>query len=334
MRSRLLVLLTLLLSMVLCGCHPAEKEQLAFICSNEESICKNWRDAYAAATGKNVSYLRLPTAQALTRIASSPKNREFDAWVGGPAENYVLAKRRGLLSAYQPAGISDIPRAMRDSEGYWFGVYGSLLGFCSDQAALAARGLPVPRSWAELANPQYRTLVAASSPLTSGTAFTVIRVLDEIYGDQASTAIRNLYNNVPRLTNSGTAPVKTVLAGEAAIAITFTPYCAGKSEANKAVTISYPEEGTSYEIGSAALLKNARHVGEAKMFLDWLSQKSGQEVAVKSATPQLAITRAIPGSLASRLEQDDPYILPARPQKSAADRDRWLTWFARQEWRK
>ena len=96
MRSRLVVLLTLLLSMVLCGCHPAGKEQLAFICSNEESICKNWRDAYAAATGKNVSYLRLPTAQALTRISSSPKTREFDVWVGGPAENYVLAKRRGL----------------------------------------------------------------------------------------------------------------------------------------------------------------------------------------------------------------------------------------------
>lgn len=334
MRSRLVVLLTLLLSLVLCGCHPAGKEQLAFICSNEESICKNWRDAYAGATGKDVSYLRLPTAQALTRIASSPKTREFDVWVGGPAENYVLAKRRGLLSAYQPAGISDIPAAMRDSEGYWFGVYGSLLGFCSDQAALAARGLPVPKSWEELAKPQYHGLVAASSPLTSGTAFTVVRVLDEIYADQASLAIRNLYVNVPRLTNSGTAPVKMVLAGEAAIAITFTPYCAGKSEANKEVTISYPKEGTSYEIGSAGLLKNARHVGEAKMFLDWLSQKSGQEVAVKSPTPQLAITRAIPGSLASRLQQPDPYILPARPQKSAADRDRWLTWFARQEWQK
>lgn len=334
MRSRLLVLLTVLFSLVLSGCHPAAKEQLAFICSNEESICKNWRDAYAAATGKNISYLRLPTAQALTRIASSPKTLEFDVWVGGPAENYVLAKRRGLLAAYKPTGISDIPAAMRDPQGYWFGVYGSLLGFCSDQKALSSRGLPVPKSWEELTNPQYRGLVAASSPLTSGTAFTVVRVLDEIYASQASTAIRQIYDNVPRLTNSGTAPVKMVLAGEAAIAITFTPYCAGKSQASKTVTISYPQEGTSYEIGSAALLKNARHRGEAKMFLDWLSQKPGQEVAVKSATPQLAITRDIPGSLASRLQQTDPYILPARPQKSAADRDRWLTWFARQGWQK
>lgn len=332
MRSRLLVLAAVMVSLLLSACSPAKTQQLFFICSNEESICQAWRDAYAASSGKNVGYLRLPTAQALTRIASSPKNLDFDVWVGGPAENFVLARRRGLLAPYQPRGLASIPADMHDSENYWFGVYGSLLGFCSNRQALAAKGLPIPTSWAELREKKYRKLVAASSPLTSGTAFTVVRVLDEIYGSQAKSAIREIYANVPRLTNSGTAPVQLVQAGEAGLAITFTPYCVGKTPSGQNLQISYPREGTSYEIGSAALLKNSQHPEEGKAFLDWLSQKPGQEVAVKSATPQLAITRDIPGSLASRLQQADPHILPARPQKSAVDRDRWLAWFASQGW--
>lgn len=333
MRSARFITLLIISTMLVSGCGLTDRHEFAFLCSNKESVCEQWQEDFSKFSGRSVKYVRLPTVQALTRLNTNRFKPEFDAWIGGPAENFIAAKSKGLLSPYYPKHIHDIPKQFRDPEGYWFGIYGTLLGFCSDPEILKRYQLSVPNSWEDLRNKSYRGLISASNPLTSGTGFTVLRTLESIYGSDTKNAIKSIYFNVSRLTSSEASPVRVVQAGEAAIAITTTTYCLPNSTLKHALTISYPAEGTSYEIGGAALLKGSKHATAAKEFLDWLASSQGQKVASSFPHSQLATSRKTRHSLQNQIASPAaPPVLDINPALFAHRRDFWISWFAKQMW--
>jgi ABC-type Fe3+ transport system substrate-binding protein len=75
-------------------------------------------------------------------------------------------------------------------------------------------------------------------------------------------------------TKSGAAPAKFVGQGEAAVAIVFSHDIVNEIENNKMpLVLTFPEEGTGYEIGGMALLKGAKNMQAAKLWFDWLFLK-------------------------------------------------------------
>ena len=66
--------------------------------------------------------------------------------------------------------------------------------------------------------------------------------------------------------------------GETTIGITFLHDAIKyKKEGYKDIVISAPAEGTGYEIGGVALLKNAPDMENGKKFIDWVLTKEVQE---------------------------------------------------------
>ena len=49
-------------------------------------------------------------------------------------------------------------------------------------------------------------------------------------------------------------------------------------EGNTNVRLSLPEEGTAYELGAVAIIKNAPNMENAKKFVDWCLTKKAQEI--------------------------------------------------------
>ena len=45
-----------------------------------------------------------------------------------------------------------------------------------------------------------------------------------------------------------------------------------------------PCEGTGYELGGVSILKGARNIDNAKLFVDWALSKEGQELAWNKVT--------------------------------------------------
>ena len=73
-----------------------------------------------------------------------------------------------------------------------------------------------------------------------------------------------------QFTKSGAAPAKFVGQGEAAVAVVFSHDIVNEIENNKLpLQLTFPAEGTGFEIGGMALMKGAKNVQAAKLWYDW-----------------------------------------------------------------
>ncbi|MDO5720102.1 MAG: ABC transporter substrate-binding protein [Actinomycetaceae bacterium] len=316
----------LLQTTLLTACAPTDR--LSFVCSNDEKICEQWKNRFAVDTGIETQYQRLPTSEALARIQAARSHPEFDLWVGGPSENYVVAASKGLLASYTPAGVEDIPAQYRDPNGRWYGVYASILALCSNPDLLQELGKNAPQSWKELEDPAWRSWISGSSPLTSGTAFSALWAQARIFPDPEAH-LQAVYSNITRYTHSGTAPAAVVARGEAAVAISFAPYCQQvTSGSGQSLNIHYPREGTAYEVGAGAVLAKAHNPESAQRMLDWLTSRPGQEIISDNAVGQIPISRQLPHHLEQVLASSSIKVLPSDVNRAAQERERWLSWFS------
>jgi len=100
---------------------------------------------------------------------------------------------------------------------------------------------------------------------------------------------------VLQFTKSGAAPAKFVAQGEAAVGIVFSHDIVAEMEKGAPLVLTFPEEGTGYEIGGMGIVKGARNLDAAKKWFDWALEPATQELGpkyqayqaptVKGATP-------------------------------------------------
>lgn len=302
--------------------------RLSVLCSNDHAICQAWANSYTKISGVEVSVTRLPTSEALARLRGHAHNPEFDIWIGGPAEAYVQADNEGLLAPYQVKYQSQIPKSFRAQNDTWTGVYASLLGFCSNPQLLTANGLKPPTSWQDLLSPRLKNQLSLSSPLSSGTAYSVMWTAHYLAASptQAKQYLTQLWDNTNQFTRSGTAPAGVVKRGEATVAVTFAPYC--ETGPNQKMILTYPAEGTGYEIGAMALLTGSHHPQAAKDWLDYMSSAHGQESGRSTGIKQLTINRISPYSLEKQARKKSPKLIDYNIYEAAAHKDQLVHEFA------
>ena len=68
--------------------------------------------------------------------------------------------------------------------------------------------------------------------------------------------------------------------GEVAVSIIFSHDCVKfREETGANLVVSFPEEGTGYEIGAEALIKNAPNPEAAKVWMNWVLSPEAQAIA-------------------------------------------------------
>ena len=88
------------------------------------------------------------------------------------------------------------------------GIYLGALGFGYNSDLLKERGLEAPNCWADLAKPEFEGEVQVANPNSSGTAYTFVATLVQIFGeDKAFQLLADIDKNVNQYTKSGAAPV-------------------------------------------------------------------------------------------------------------------------------
>ena len=93
-------------------------------------------------------------------------SRAPDAVDDGPAFA-ISGTAQGLFAKYFVTEFSTIPRAMKDTRGYWTGDYWGAISIGYNSSLVN----PAPKTWKDLLNPAYKGKVALNgSPLTSGSA--------------------------------------------------------------------------------------------------------------------------------------------------------------------
>ncbi|MET7704701.1 ABC transporter substrate-binding protein [Micromonospora sp. NPDC005413] len=252
------------------------------VCGATEEWCAATTKKFTESTGVKADFVRLSSGEALARIKAGKGNAEFDVWYGGPADGYASAGDEGLLEPYVSPNASVIPDKYKDPQGTWTGVYVGALGFCSNSKLLAERSLEVPDSWTDLLDRKLAKDIGIAHPSTSGTAYTALWTQVQLAGSDETKALdymRKLHPNVLQYTKSGSAPGQMTARGEVAVGIIFAHDCVATMEAGfPDLKVSFPTEGTGYETGGVALVKNAKNPTSARKFVDWALTTEAQEV--------------------------------------------------------
>lgn len=260
------------LTLFSCGNSNKEQEKLIFYAGLQEDHAALIAQEFEKATGIQTEFVRMSSGETVARLKSERENMTASVWYGGPVDGIIAANAEGLIEPYISPEAANIKPEFKDPNGAWTGIYVGYLGFVGNKKILEEKNLQMPQSWADLLKPEFKNEIVVAHPGSSGTAYTMLATLVQLMGEeQAMDYLQKLNGQVRQYTKSGTAPGRMVGMGEATIGITFLhDGIKYQKEGYSDIILSSPSEGTGYEIGGVALLKNAPNEAAAKKFIDWV----------------------------------------------------------------
>lgn len=224
----------------------------------------------------DVKVLRLSTGDLGARILAESAHPRHDVIWGWALTNMMDPRITKLLDKYPAKGEDKLAKAYKDPEQKWFAATGYMAAFCVNTEVLKAKNLPMPQSWADLANPVYKGEIVVPNPVSSGTGYLQIAaILQKEGNDNGFKFLKALDANVAQYTKSGSAPCKMARTGEYAIGASLAFAAMQSIDAGFPVKMVIPQDAAGYELEASGLMAGATNKADAKRFLDWtLSQNA------------------------------------------------------------
>ncbi len=209
----------------------------------------------------------------LARVEAEKDAPTFDIWWGGPIDSFVSAKGTGLLAPYDSPNFVNNrePDLMKDPDNMWVGVYVGTLGFATNTNWLAEHpDVKAPTSRDDLLKPESTDQVMVAHLSSSGTSYTALCTILQMRGEEAGWEyIKQYAGQMASFTKSVSAHAKFVCQGEAAVAIVFSHDIVNEIDNNQMpLELTFPAEGTGYEIGGQVILKGAKNIQAAHLWYD------------------------------------------------------------------
>jgi putative spermidine/putrescine transport system substrate-binding protein len=250
--------------------------------------------------------------QAVQSLQGDP--RAPDAVDDGPAFA-ISGTAQGLFARYFVSEFATIPRAMKDTRGYWTGDYWGAISIGYNANLVN----PAPTTWKDLLNPAYKGKVALNgSPLTSGSAVAGVFSAALANGGSLSNVGPGI-DFFAQLKSSGNfIPVQstpqTVASGQTPISIDWDylnlGYVKEFPAANWKVTI--PADGVYGAYYCQAINAHAPHPWSARLWEEFLYSDQGQLLWLKGYShparfQDLAARKVIPKALLTALPSASLY---------------------------
>jgi len=231
---------------------------------------------YTAAEDERIAYLQeglnrqfpdieiviqsLGTGQLLSKLQAEGRGGDCDIFYDLEAVNaeIILNSDPELF-----ADLSEYDFSIYDSSvtGYTerhhrYAVNGKTAGaFLVNQAALEEKGLAVPETYEDMLKPEYAEMIAMPSPMSSGTGYSYYNGMVTLLGEEAGLKyFDDLYPNIMEYTTSGSAPAKSAVRGDAAIAYGLLWQCVQYANENEGLVVVIPEQGLAFDLFTMGMI--------------------------------------------------------------------------------
>ena len=245
---------------------------------------KYYIEAFEKETGIDVEWVRMSSGEVLARIEAEAANPQASMWHAGSNTSHINAASKGLLEPYKPNTDFELIDILHAEDWAWTGFYTGAIGFVSNVNFLKEHNVKAPTSWSQLLDPAFEDNIAMAYPYTSGTAYTTYATLVQMIGMEKTLDWWEEFDkhSIHQYTKSGTACIAMVGIGEVAVGIAFSHDIMAKG-INKGypVVMTFPEEGTGYEVGGLSLIKGGPEPELAKQFIDWCYTREAQDLFQK-----------------------------------------------------
>lgn len=300
-----------LAGIMVAGVSTAEAAgRLVIYCSATNEFCDEEAKAFGDKYNVKTSLIRNGSGSTLAKIEAEKNNPQADIWYGGTLDPHSQAGDMGLLQAYQSPNLEQIMPKFRDPAkvkgNYSSAVYIGILGFGVNTERAKQLGVAIPKCWADLSKPEYKGEIQIADPQSSGTAYTALATFTQLWGeDKAFDYLKQLNVNVSQYAKSGVAPARNTARGEATIGIGFLHDYSLEKENGAPIELISPCEGTGYEIGGVSIIKGARNLDNAKLFVDWALSKQAQELSWQKGKSYQILTNTTAEASPLSLKLDD-----------------------------
>lgn len=261
----------------------------------------------------NVELVRDSTGIITARLLAEKDNPQADVVWGLAATSLLLADQEGLLEPYAPAGLENISLRFRDQTEppKWVGIDVWMSAFCVNTVEMEALGLPMPTSWADLADPAYKDALVMPNPASSGTGFLSVSAVLQMMGEEEGwNYLDALHENMAQYTHSGSKPCRMAGAGEFPIGISFGYRGIIQQDEGQPIEVVFPSEGSGWDMEANALVKKATIKPAARTFLDWaispeIMEAYADNFAITGAPTAAGVPEGFPANPESQLIEND-----------------------------
>ena len=250
--------------------------------ANYGEIIKTFSKKYGIGiTSDNPDGSSAQENQAIVSLKGDPRAPDV---VDVNATFAVDGARQGLYAKYINSNAATVPRAMKDTRGYWTGDYWGAVSI-GYNAGLVSNP---PKTFADLMKPEYKNKVAMNgSPLTSGSAIAGVFAAAIANGGSLSNvspgidcfaALKKAGNFIPVQTTP-----QTVASGQTPISIDwdYNNLAYGPEFPSAKWKVNIPADGVYGGYYCQAINATAPHPNAARLWQEFLYSDQGQILFLK-----------------------------------------------------
>ena len=269
---------------LLCGCGTkentadeeifvSEENKLIIYTSHKEEVYGPIVKEFEERTGIWVEVKTGGTIELLEQLAGESGQGTCDVMFGGGVESYEVYKE--YFEAYQCDESSLLDETYRSSDNSWT-VFSELpIVFIYNKKLVTSE--EAPKGWADLLQPEWEGKIAFADPGNSGVSCTALLTMCQVLDmepEQLTEAFAQELNGT--VSASSKSIISEVSAGTKIIGITLEETALKAINQGADITMVYPQEGTSVVPDGVALVKDAPHAQNAKLFIDFAVGKDVQ----------------------------------------------------------
>ena len=212
------------------------------------------------------------------------------------AASYRTFKTLAAEGRFQPLTVdrSQVPGhvgpfRLSDPDGRFEAVEMAGFGLLSAPRVLAARGLPIPTEWSDVADPRYEGLVVLPIPSRVGFAPNMIDTILQAHGWHAGwSLVSRIAANAKLMEAGSTFLTDEIGAGRAGVALTIDFFARSAIANGAPFAFRYPSTG-GYSFAHVALLAEAPHAEAGRRFAAFLTSPAGQALLADRDIRKLSI---------------------------------------------
>lgn len=256
--------------------------RLTVYCTVQNEVCENLTQKFAKQYQVETQFIQGGTGTIFGKIKAEKDNPQADIWVGGTIEPHFQAGELGLLESYRsPKQAEILPqfKSLMEKRGDKTSIiYMLVLGFGVNSEKLQKLGVKAPQNWEDLLNSQFKGEIQLPDPRSSGTTYTIMATLIQKLGEEkAFEYLKKLNENVSQYVKSNLVTAN-LSRGESTASIGFVHAYATEKEKGAPVETVIPQGKVGYALGGASIIKNARNLENAKLFMDYVLSAEAQEL--------------------------------------------------------
>lgn len=279
---------------------PTHAASVVLVASSfPKEILSAYKRAFDRSSSEyRVEFVNFPGTNIVSYLQDRPPGSRPDVFWSSSPDGFRALLRHGLLQPAEDARNPDIPTHLgrieiNEASNHYLGQAISGYGIMWNSRYLAARGIPAPHSWEDLAKPEYHGHIVMSSPSRSSTTHLIVESILQGFGwDEGWSLILKIAGNCATITERSFDVPNSIARGRFGLGpvVDFLAFSGKYSGFPVDFSYARPSVITPVSIG---LINGARNETGGRAFMRFTLSEEGQRLLLRPEISRLPVLPSV-----------------------------------------